>query len=454
MNSKLMLPLRRLAGSLGLALGLVMVTLLLLAALSPAETSAAGPDEAHVVIQFDENWSIVRPISFTAPISGLAALELTGLNLITTETGFGPAVCAIEGTGNPAADCFGSGFWAYSFWNGSEWESYGVGASSSVINDGAIELWAWSPGFTSPPPPGSGPEFTAAAEALTWLAGEQSETDGGYGNTSGSVESLLAIGANQLNANGWRKNGGPSLAGYIIGRGSAYANAGPGQAGKLAVGLAATDTCWPVGAMEPSDYYSPTLGTYSTDSGPLAWAMLGTRALSQAVPAAAVDNLKNNQQNNGGWEWAPTWGTDTNSTALALQALVAAGEPVSSTAVISGLAYLDAAQNNDGGFPYDPNSSFGTDSDTNSTAYVVQALRATGEDPLTGTWTIASTNPISYLLGMQLSNGSFEWQVGQGANQLATQQAIPALLGRPFPLTMVEPERCQARYLPIITNGS
>ncbi|HHY55378.1 MAG TPA: hypothetical protein GYA08_08070 [Chloroflexi bacterium] len=32
--------------------------------------------------------------------------------------------------------------------------------------------------------------------------------------------------------------------------------------------------------------------------------------------------------------------------------MIAAGEPVSATAVISGLAYLDALQNTDGGLPY------------------------------------------------------------------------------------------------------
>ena len=442
---------RRLAGPLGLAMGLVMVALLFLAALPAAQISAAGPDEAYVVVQFDENSAIVRPISFTAPISGLAALEMTGLDLITKMTDFGPAVCAIEGVGDSAANCFSTGFWASSFWNGSAWESYSVGAGSSVISDGAIELWAWSPGFVSPASPGSGPQFASAAEALNWLTGRQSAADGGYGNASGSVETLLSIGANDLEAGDWRRQvGSPSLAGYMLAKGAAYANSGPAEAGKMAVGLAAAGGCWPAGAMGPTDYYSPTAGAYSSNSGFLAWAVLGTRAFSQAVPAAAVDYLKNSQQSDGGWEWAPGWTSDTNTTALALQALVAAGEPVDSSAIISGLNFLEAAQNNDGGFPYDSDSPFGADSDANSTAYVVQALLAGGEDPLTDTWTISNSNPISYLLSMQLSDGSFEWQKGQGANQIATQQAIPALLNRSFPLNVMEVDQCKAYYMPVV----
>jgi hypothetical protein len=144
----------RLVGSFGLAAVLLAAALLVLALLPAPEISADGPDEAHIVIQFGENDAIVRPISFAAPISGLAALEMTGLDVSISDTGFGPAVCAIEGEGDPAANCFGSGFWAYSFWNGSAWESYPVGAGSSVVNDGAIELWSWSPGFVSLSSPG------------------------------------------------------------------------------------------------------------------------------------------------------------------------------------------------------------------------------------------------------------------------------------------------------------
>ena len=78
----------------------------------------------------------------------------------------------------------------------------------------------------------------------------------------------------------------------------------------------------------------------------------------------------------------------------------------------------------------------------------MQALLAVGEDPYTGTWVISGTNPISYLLQMQLEDGSFEWQPGFGANQSATQQVIPALLSRLFPVREVEPQSCAPMYLP------
>jgi hypothetical protein len=51
---------------------------------------------------------------------------------------------------------------------------------------------------------------------------------------------------------------------------------------------------------------------------------------------------------------------------------------------------------------------------------------------------------------MQLEDGSFEWQPGFGSNLLATQQAIPALLGRSFPFELAPAETCPAVFLPLI----
>lgn len=295
----------------------------------------------------------------------------------------------------------------------------------------------------------------AGSKALDWLRPRQVITDGGYGSMGSTAETLLAIGANNLRAADWKRQpDSPSLLSYAMSNGAAYANAGADASAKLAVGLSAADGCWPLNALHPMDFYSPTtgafIGAYGLGSGPQAWGILGTRALSQTVPVTAVQYLRDAQQPNGGWEWQSGFGSDTNSTALAIQALVSSGESVTSSVIISALNYLKSAQNDDGGFTYDPNSTWGTDSDTNSTAYVVQALLAAGQDPITGTWAVTSSNPISYLLSVQLPDGSLEWQQGSGSNQLATQQAVPALLGRPFPLKVADLPQCHGVFMPVI----
>jgi hypothetical protein len=73
---------------------------------------------------------------------------------------------------------------------------------------------------------------------------------------------------------------------------------------------------------------------------------------------------------------------------------------------------------------------------------VIQAIQATGQTPITQTWTISETNPVQYLVGMQLENGSFEWQPGSGENLTAGAQAASALLGRTYPLHVARLPAC------------
>lgn len=418
---------------------------------SAAAYTASG-DAAHVVVQFGEYEQVVREIEITTPISGLLALQKTGLEIETRDFGGGfVAVCSINGVGCPAEDCFcSSKFWNYEYWDGSAWQGYPVGAADSSVAAGGVEGWRWQEfgeGGLAP-----APLYLAAGRGLEWLAAQQSIT-GTYGSTSADAEAMLAIGANGFSASEWRlEPGAAPLLNRILEDGAAFSESGAAEAGKLAAGLAAATGCRPAGALAPSSYYNATTGQYAEGTGFHVWGVLGTLALSETVPAEAVQYLHDLAQPNGGWEWLPGFGTDTNSTALAIQALIAAGEPPTSTLVLNGLAYLKSAQNADGGFPYDPNSMWGTDSDTNSTAYAVQAIWAAGQDPLTGTWVISGTNPINHLLGMQLPDGSFEWQPGYGSNGLATMQASAALLGEVLPYRAATVSACPALYLPGVEN--
>lgn len=417
----------------------------------PLNVSAQERKQADVIVQVDDHAQLVRRLAFTQPISGLVALQWSGLQVVTTTTSFGPAVCSIAGVGCPATDCFcdANRFWAYTYWDGRAWQSYAVGAASSVISQtGAVEGWRWGE-FGAPQVAAT--QTLAAAEALTWLQARQSITNGGYSSVGAAVETMLAVSANGLAAADWRRTAtSPSLQDYVAVNGAAFARSGAAATGKLALAVAAADACLPAGALTPRSHYSPTLGAYSKQSGPHSLAILGAVAISESVPVTAPQMIKQAQHTNGGWEWAPGWGADTNATAVAVQALLATGEPISSSIVISAVAFLQAAQRPDGGFAYDlaPNAP----SDANSTAYVVQALLAAGEDPTTARWTVSATNPISYLLALQLADGSFQWQPATGSNQLATQQIIPALLGRTHPIARQPVNSCPATYLPLVAK--
>ena len=387
--------------------------------------------------------SAVRWVDFTEPISGLAALEQSGLDITVADTSFGPAVCAIEGVGCPADNCFcdANRYWAYSYADGADWQSYPVGASQSVISTtGAIEGWFWG-GAEDRPAPAA--QAMAAASALEWLRSQQDPAAGGFGDSvGGAVEVMMALGANDESMASWLPPAGKrTLADFVRGRATRFSRQGVGEASKLAVATVAAGGCRTQRSLQPSAYFSPTLGAYANDNGFNAWGILGAAALGEAIPASASAQLASQLQPDGGWEWQAGFGTDVNTTALAVQALVAAGYPVTATEIVSGLAYLKRGQQADGGFVYDA-AKPEQGSDANSTAYAVQAILAAGQDPNGEAWAVDGVTPIAYLLSMQLPDGSFEWQPGTGANLLATAQAVPALLGRSYPLASGKLESC------------
>lgn len=452
------LPLsRRIGLGVSACLGALLFTAMLYAFFGGAGTARAIPQQtANVIVQFDDSARLVREIAFTDPISGIKALELAGLSVAISDTSFGPLVCGIEGVGCPSEDCFcgGSSYWGYNYHDGSSWQGYSVGAGSSVITQtGAIEGWRWGEFGSSLGDPAAS---LASAAALDWISARQSITAGGFGSASAGVEVLLAFGSNRQNADTIHRSAeAPTLRDFMALNSATYSRTSAGASGKLAAALVAGNACLPIDVATPSTYFNPTVGAYGAGTGDNAWAILGATALSETVPAEALTTLRAAQQADGGWEWSPGWGSDTNSTALAVQALIANGESITSTAILSAVTWFKSVQSADGGFPYSEGDT--ATSDANSTAYVIQALVAAGEDVTGIEWTQDDNSPVSYLLGMQLPSGAFEWTPGTGENALATTQAIPALLGRAHPLVDMESRGelalCPATFLPVIQLG-
>jgi hypothetical protein len=93
------------------------------------------------------------------------------------------------------------------------------------------------------------------------------------------------------------------------------------------------------------------------------------------------------------------------------------------------LTYLRSVQSDDGGFGF----LLGADSDPNSTALVIQALVAAGEDiEARGPWDRAGGPPLDALMSYFNSDtGAFQYAGTDSA--FATYQAVPALMLAPFP---------------------
>ncbi|MHB1354654.1 MAG: prenyltransferase/squalene oxidase repeat-containing protein, partial [Anaerolineae bacterium] len=270
--------------------------------------------------------------------------------------------------------------------------------------------------------------------ALAWLLTQQS-ADGSFGGTVGStIEVVFAASAAGRDLETWHNAGCASSLAYLREQADTY-SADPSTTGKLlAAVVAANQNPHSFGGIDLVQRLNAQLEDQTLVSSTAlqhAWALLGLVAAGQKVPQDSVQALIAMQAADGGWEWGPGFGTDSNSSALVLQALVAAGA-LSDAAVVNALDYMKSQLSPEGGFTY--STAWGNAPDANSTAYGIQALLAAGIDPGDSEWVANATSSVGALLSWQLTDGSFEWQPGTGGNLLATAQAVPALLGLSLPL--------------------
>jgi Putative Ig domain/Squalene-hopene cyclase C-terminal domain len=132
-------------------------------------------------------------------------------------------------------------------------------------------------------------------------------------------------------------------------------------------------------------------------------------------------------------------GPDTNSTSLAIQGLSAEGD-LSGSALSKADEFLVHAQDSDGGWGYEPNTTSTPGStDPDSTALVLQAILAMGYAPNQAPFN-RNANPISVLESFQTSSGTdqgaFNFPGVSGPNIIATYQAVPAVAGVMFPFNL------------------
>jgi hypothetical protein len=127
---------------------------------------------------------------------------------------------------------------------------------------------------------------------------------------------------------------------------------------------------------------------------------------------------------------------------MAVMALVASGELPTSPSLVAARDFLLQTQLATGGWEYGT----GYGENINSTALVLQALSALGEDfYLAGTiWDQGGNTPLTAVLSWQNTTGAFQadWGAGRFDDFYSTVQAIPAVAGKAYPL----PGRFEAAY--------
>jgi hypothetical protein len=295
----------------------------------------------------------------------------------------------------------------------------------------------------------------AALKAADYIVGTQRD-DGGFGAKASTVsETCIAITA--LKTAGVKlpkAKSGKTAVDYLKANAPALASTDKKVAVQntqkisqliVALKLAGEDpkkfagTDWVKYLLDNQEKATGWFGIYDIDH---MWAMLALKSAGETVDTNAVSWLKGRQNANGGYELdtSSQMGTDTNATALAIQALIGADVKPTDPSVKKAIEYLKTQQNADGGFPFVTPSDYGTDSDTSSTSWVLQALIAAGEDIESKYWVKTAITPMGFLMSMQNADGAFAYQkVVADDSQLCTAQAIPALMSKPFPIKLTPP---------------
>ena len=293
------------------------------------------------------------------------------------------------------------------------------------------------------------PALADGASAVAWLKAQQN-ADGGFGAPASSAgataDVLLAAAATGENGLNWAQGGGATARAFLEANAGALAKAG--ETSKVILALVAS-------GLNPRDLGGvdlvALLESLAGEEGRIggegefvnehAYAMIALRSVGRPLPAGAVEYLLERQIADGSWSWNgdTTAGSgDNNTAAMALVALSAAGVPADHAQVQKTLAFFREQQNEDGGFPYVKPSPWGTDSDANSTAVVMWALKAVGEDPAGVDWKVQGRDgfsPLDRLRALQNANGAFRWQDAiPDDNFAATVQAVVALELKTLPL--------------------
>ena len=275
----------------------------------------------------------------------------------------------------------------------------------------------------------------ATDKALRWLADRQN-ADGGFGDTISDPQTtcqvILAF-ASAYEEPGTVTEGTKSPLDYLATQVVTQTNSAEGTALLILAVVAGNE--------DPRDFGSTDLiaalkgyrqdtGQYykiSSDGIPAqALAIMALRVSKETVPPNAVTWLENQQDDvDDGWGPLPQETSDTENTALSIQALIAAGESPPSQPVSDAILYLQDRQTDDAGFA---NSALASDSDPASTSQAIQALLSAGENLLSNESRRCLRTPFDALLDDQAGEGSFENDVG------ITAAAVPGLMGRSMPL--------------------
>jgi energy-coupling factor transport system substrate-specific component len=172
-------------------------------------------------------------------------------------------------------------------------------------------------------------------------------------------------------------------------------------------------------------------GSVSDQANWTAFAVLALRAAGVAPPGPMLPWLVAQQDSDGGFNYGTRGGaSDVDDTGAVLEALAGVGGSAAAHARSRAIQYIRAHQDRDGGFPSQP----GSGSNAESTAFAVQGLIAAGVD-VGSVRRRGSPSPLDYLHGLIAGDGHVEYARGSSQTPVwVTGEALMALDGKALPL--------------------
>jgi energy-coupling factor transport system substrate-specific component len=284
------------------------------------------------------------------------------------------------------------------------------------------------------------PPARATTSPASYLAAAQN-SDGGLGPARGAPSSALFSGwaALAIAAEGQNprlvRHGGHSLIGYIGAGLASAADVGSLERTILAVRAAGL----PADDFQGHDLVAALVARMRRDGSVngqvnlTSFAILALRAASHAIAPATRSWLVDQQDRDGGYNFATAGGSsDVDDTGAALEALVAAGHTPARDRDRA-VAFIRTAQDRDGGFPSEP----GEDSNAQSTAWAVQGLIAAGVSP-GSLHHRGAPSPLHYLRSLIAADGHVRYSRASDQTPVwVTAQAVMALAAKALPLAPV-----------------
>jgi energy-coupling factor transport system substrate-specific component len=294
--------------------------------------------------------------------------------------------------------------------------------------------------------PGASGARQPLSRELAFLASAQNP-DGGFGGARGQSSSelysgwaamgLAAAGRDPLSL----RRGGHSVLDALRGEASSLQGAGDLERTILALHACGVSVHGLPGGAGGDPVVRLTRfragdGSFGHLSNLTAFAIFALRAAGYSTANPAVRGaggwLRRQQNGDGGFGFGTRGGaSDVDDTAAVLQALSDAG--VRGHAIAQATAFLVRAQNPDGGYPQQT----GGASNAQSTAWAIQGLIAAGREPRTLTRE-GSRSPLGYLATLLAPDGSVRYsRTGSQTPVWVTAQALTALAGKPLPIAPV-----------------